>query len=59
MKTHTKIGDIFSVKISENSKKCFQLIALDLTQLNSDVIRAFKNEYPINSSPDVLEIVNG
>ena len=59
LKKHTKIGDIFSVKINENSKKYFQLIAFDLTQLNSDVIRVFKNEYPINSSPDVLEIVNG
>jgi hypothetical protein len=35
------------------------LIAFDLTQLNSDVIRAFKAEYPINSCPDVLEIING
>ena len=58
-RVNTKIGDIFSVKISENSKKYFQLIAFDLTQLNSDVIRAFKTEYPINSSPEVLEIVNG
>jgi hypothetical protein len=55
----TKIGDIFSVKINEKSKKFFQLIAFDLTQLNSDVIRAFKTEYPMDSSPDVGDIVNG
>ena len=59
LKKHTKRGDIFSVKINENSKKYFQLIAFDLTQLNSDVIRAFKTQYSIDSSPDILEIVNG
>lgn len=55
----TKIGDVFSVKIDDNSKKFFQLIAFDLTQLNSDVIRAFKQIYPINTNPDLSEIVNG
>ena len=54
----TKIGDMFSVKIDENSKKYFQLIAFDLTQLNSDVIRAFKKIYPIDSNSDLSEIVN-
>lgn len=55
----TKIGDIFSVKINDTSKKYFQLIAFDLRQLNSDVIKAFNKEYPINSTPDVLDIING
>jgi hypothetical protein len=58
-RTNTKIGDIFSVKINNTSQKFFQLIAFDLTQLNSDVIRAFKTVYSINSNPDVSEIVNG
>ena len=55
----TKIGDVFSVKIDANSKKYFQLIAFDLTQLNSDVIRAFKKAYPFDSNPNLIEIVNG
>jgi hypothetical protein len=55
----TKIGDVFSVKIDENNKKYFQLVAFDLTQLNSDVIRAFQKVYPININPDLTEIVNG
>lgn len=38
----TKVGDVFSVKLDNEMKKYFQLIAFDLTQLNSDVIRAFK-----------------
>lgn len=53
-----KIGDIFSVKIGENNKKFFQLIAYDSTQLNSDVIRAFKKIYAISDHPDMQEIVN-
>jgi hypothetical protein len=55
----TKIGDVFSVKIDERNQKFFQLIAFDLTQLNSDVIRAFKTIYPIDSKPDLSEIVKG
>ena len=59
MRANTKIGDVFSVKIDENNKKYFQYIISDLTQLNSDVIRAFKKVYPINANPDLSEIVNG
>ena len=44
-RVYTKIGDVFSVKIDENSKKYFQLIAYDLTQLNSDVINKNNNTY--------------
>jgi hypothetical protein len=58
-RANTKIGDVFSVKLDDNSKKYFQLIAFDLTQLNSDVIRAFKTVYPINATPDLVEVVNG
>ena len=57
-KTNTKIGDVFSVKINENSKKYFQLVAFDLRQLNSDVIRAFEKSYRLNENPDLAEIVN-
>lgn len=59
MRTSTKIGDVFSVKIDDNSKKYFQYINSDITQLNSDVIRVFKKIYPINSNPDLLEVVKG
>ena len=59
MRANTKIGDVFSVKIDDSSKKYFQYIISDLTQLNSDVIRAFKKVHPINSNPDLSEIVNG
>jgi len=58
MRAYIKIGDVFSVKIDDNSKKYFQYVVSDLTQLNSDVIRAFKKVYPINSNPDLSEVVN-
>jgi len=55
----TKIGDVFSVPLDGGSKKYFQYVANDLTQLNSSVIRAFKSTYPIDSSPDLLQVVAG
>jgi len=57
MAKNTKIGDIFSAKIDENSKKYLQYIISDITQLNSDVIRAFKKTYPLDANPDLSEIV--
>ncbi len=56
-RVNTKIGDIFSINLDERDKKYFQLIAFDLTQLNSDVIRAFKKTYPINATPDLSEVI--
>jgi hypothetical protein len=57
-RANTKIGDVFSVKLNESSIKFFQYIANDLTQLNSDVIRAFTTEYALGTQPDLLDIVN-
>ncbi|MGE3467285.1 MAG: hypothetical protein AB7J13_10160 [Pyrinomonadaceae bacterium] len=54
----TKIGDIFSVQTGEKTKKHFQLIACDRTQLNSDVIRAFKTTYPFDQEVDLSKIVS-
>lgn len=53
----TRIGDVFSVPMDSSSKKYFQYIANDLTQLNSDVIRAFKKTYSLNATVDLLEVV--
>lgn len=55
----TKIGDVFSAKINENTKKYFQLVGFDLSQLNSDVIRAFKEPFEIGDDPALDEIVKG
>jgi len=58
-RTNTKIGDVFSVKVSDNSKKYLQYIISDLTQLNSDVIRSFKKEYPLEATVDLAKMVKG
>lgn len=55
----TKIGDVFVVPISETTQKYMQYIANDLYQLNSSVIRAFKESYPLDSTPDLEEVVSG
>ncbi|WP_291285495.1 hypothetical protein [Flavobacterium sp.] len=57
IRTKTKIGDVFLVKITENSKKYFQYIGNDLSQLNSDVIRAFNKVYLINDNLILSDIV--
>ncbi|MEQ1560887.1 MAG: hypothetical protein ABL933_18375 [Methyloglobulus sp.] len=56
-RAYTKIGDVFSVKLDDHQKKYFQLIAYDLTQLNSGVIGAFKTAYPPDDSPTLTDIV--
>jgi hypothetical protein len=54
----TKIGDVFEVKISETEKRYMQYVVSDMTNLNSDVIRAFKKKYSISEKPNINEIVN-
>ena len=58
-KIRTKVGDVFALDISKDKKKYFQYIGNDLTQLNSDVIRAFTEVYPLDSEEDVAKIVQG
>jgi hypothetical protein len=55
----TKIGDLFAVNTDKMTRKFFQLIARDPQQLNSDVIRAFKEEYSVDEPPEMSEIVAG
>ena len=54
----TKIGDVFSAQLGEKTKKYFQYVANDLTQLNSDVIRAFKKTYSLEENTDLSVLVN-
>lgn len=57
-KLKTKIGDVFSVPINDSEKRFMQLVAFDLTQLNSDVVRVFKRIYNINETPIISDIIN-
>lgn len=45
MSQKLKIGDIFQVRIDELRVKYFQYIADDLTQLNSQAVRVFRETY--------------
>jgi hypothetical protein len=56
---NTVIGDVFCAQIDENHKRYLQYIASDMSQLNSDVIRAFKKVYMINEYPELTDIVKG
>ena len=56
-RTYVKIGDIFSVAVDEKHLKYFQYIADDLTQLNSSVIRVFRNIYSKEEVLDWNELV--
>lgn len=55
----TKVGDVFCVKVDDNHKKYMQFIVSDMTGLNSDVVRAFKEKYPLDATPDLADIVKG
>ena len=53
----TKIGDVFCVEVDNTYKRYFQYFCNDMTQLNSDVIRAFKKRYPMDYKPKPEDIV--
>ena len=55
----TKIGDVFSVKLSDGMKWHFQYVAIDKTNMSSSVIRVFKKRYALNETPSIEEIVHG
>lgn len=54
---NTKVGDIFAAKIDDKHKKYLQYIISDMSQLNSDVIRAFSKTYPLEANPSLEDII--
>lgn len=52
-----KLGDIFEVPLGSGKKKYFQYIAIDESQLHSQVIRAFQRTYDVQESPRMNDIV--
>jgi hypothetical protein len=54
-----KPGDVFVVGLDDNTCKYFQYIANDVTQLGSDIIRAFEESYPCDAEPDLRDVVAG
>lgn len=57
-KNDLEIGDIFIVNLGEKTLKYFQYISDDITQLSSNVIRAFKKVY-LKEETDLTKIVEG
>jgi hypothetical protein len=55
---NTAIGDVFQVRLENDTKRYFQHIVSDLSQLNSDVIRVFKTAYPGDARLTLSEIVS-
>jgi len=53
-----KIGDVFEVPLDDASKKYFQVVAFDSTQLSSSVIRAFKKRYKPMEKPGLSDIIH-
>jgi hypothetical protein len=51
-----KVGDIFEATLEGGKKGYVQYLGNDKTQLNSDVVRVFKNHYDSGLEPSVEEI---
>ena len=54
-----KIGYIYCVEIEARYKIFLQYIAIDSTQLYSQVLRVFATRYPMDYIPDINEITEG
>ena len=54
-----KIGDLFEVRMNETTVRFFQWVGNDLTQLNSAVVRVFRETYPVDEPVDVRRIAAG
>lgn len=50
-------GDVFEVPLKNDTKGYFQFIMLDSTQLNSEVVKAFRKRYAVNDVPNLKEVV--
>lgn len=53
----TKVGDVFCVEVNSLYKQFFQFVAVDMSQLNSSVVRVFKVKYPNDYKPIIEDIV--
>jgi len=58
-RVQVKKGDVFEVFLDDGLKGYFQFISLDSTQLNSEVVRVFKQKHKVDEEPILDEIVKG
>lgn len=59
MSKKSVVGDVFEVRLDTSSKHFFQYVADDATQLNSHVVRVFRQAYGANESPDLSGVIRG
>ena len=53
-----RIGDVFEIQLTSQKFVYFQYIGLDITQLNSEVVRVFKTQYSVGfPDKDLSQIV--
>ena len=52
-----KVGNVFCAEIDGKYKVYLQYIAKDSEQLNSAIIRVFKQRYPLDANPKIDDIV--
>lgn len=53
------VGDVFEVRMDALTKRLFQYVATDASQLNSHVVRVYKKPYGLNELPDLRAVING
>jgi hypothetical protein len=57
--TRVRIGDVFSVDTGDGQVRFFQYIGNDSTQLDSEIIRVYKNQYSNTNTIDLESIIAG
>lgn len=57
MARRSRIGDLYEVRLDDSAVRYFQCVTEDETQLNSDVVRVFKNTYEAGAAVDANDVV--
>lgn len=59
MNRKLKVGDLFEVRVDTLVRRFFQYVADDATQLNSQVVRVFRESYDSEGPCDIQGITSG
>ena len=53
------VGDVFEIQLDSSSRRFFQYVADDATQLHSNVVRVFRETYRIDEPVDIRRVISG
>lgn len=59
MSNRFTVGDVFEVRLDTSNVGFFQYVARDSSQLNSHIVRVFKQKHRDDELPDLSQIVGG